>query len=70
MSQPPKEEDMTAEFRRELIRAANRAEYTAEEVSGLLSFAERTYPPEIVFHPSFPVGVLNAYVETQKSRVD
>jgi len=54
-------EDITPLIRRELIREANRQNYTPDEITELLEFVVAVYPSEIYYHPIFPSGALAAY---------
>lgn len=57
-------EDQTEEFalyRRELIREANRRDYDAKTVRHLITWALKTYPPAVIFHPVYPIGFFSRF---------
>jgi hypothetical protein len=52
---------------RELIRAANvHYRFDSEMVDDLLYYIGETYGPEIIHHPLFPLGPINAWAASRE----
>ena len=55
--------DPQASMDRALIFEANERGYTAEQVTALLDYSGK-YGPEVMSHPSFPLGILVSFEDT------